>query len=100
MKTYPCIESTLEWLCGNYEVRLWIDMPDVDSAFSADEVEVIRDTINRYLILEERGALYQAARQVCSRLNAMQIRRRASDGMFIGVVVYYTEFSAGEDPHG
>ena len=94
MKTYPCVESTVEIVRHNKTVRLWIDETDQQTELSQNRVHqtlrLIEPILNEAL----------TAREVLDKLseiphiNAAQIIDRSftQNDITFGRVVYYVDF--------
>lgn len=85
---YPCIESTLDIVVGEYTFRLWINQQEIPNTFQeelkyADIIE--NETLGSINTIPE---LMEKLIPQIPFLNAIQIKR----GPYFGAVVYTVDF--------
>ena len=110
MKSFPCIESTVDVYYSNFRVRLWINQEELLTSYPDSRLaaEALNDYINtRRDQLARQGKrlsdlnykeLTEFIQDNIPRVNAAQFSEKVGP-IENGVVVYFVDFGE-KDPHG
>lgn len=98
---YPCIESTLEAIVGNLEIRLWINRkalePSQEEYESTSKVADLLGTLGSVLtgnVIQDQIKVIEKFQAVAG-MNAIHVRQVGNPS--VGIVVYLVDFN---DNHG
>lgn len=98
---YSCIEKTLEIVCGEVLIRLWIDITDstIEQDSSLDIIRIIKNFILESKEIAEEDVIQFIEKNV-KHVNAVQVLdlEFKVSGSKEGVVAYLVEFK--DDIHG
>lgn len=88
---YPCVESTIDIVVDDFNVRLWINRREIPETL--EEEQKLAQTIFKFTGHSMQGLIKKIINLV-PNLNAVQVRNGA-----VGCVVYTVDFG-DKDPHG
>lgn len=100
-RDYPCIESTIDVMCGPYyTIRLWIDQLEVPEPTATADVAafaLVKQIRHWANTAKSQKELFKNLGTI-PRINAAQAISSRDRQALRGVVVYYVDFDG--DPHG
>ncbi|HNC56716.1 MAG TPA: hypothetical protein PLP33_14820 [Leptospiraceae bacterium] len=83
---YPCIESTEDFVAGNYLVRLWVGESSVSQFYNNDRIiDFVRQ--NQHLSKSELAELVATH---FDKINAIQIKDNSERSS--GIMIYTVDF--------
>lgn len=102
--TYHCIESTYEFTCRGYQVRLWCDEKKVHRT-SEVACEMLIVYLQTFVVPPAPHTLIEFAQEHVPHLNAIQVRWKGPPppgqvwDVWSGIMVYLVPFTESEH-HG